>query len=44
MNGKVLIIVEKGGEDNTAKATKLVHAHVRINELKGLMAWISDNS
>jgi hypothetical protein len=44
MNEKVSTIAEKGGEDNTAEATKLVHAHIRTNELEGLMAWISDNS
>ena len=35
---KVSMIAEKGGEDNTAEATKVVHVHVRTNELKELMA------
>jgi hypothetical protein len=43
MNGKVSTIAEKRGEDNTAEATKVVHAHVRTNALEELMAQISDN-
>jgi hypothetical protein len=34
------MIAEKEGEDNTAEATKVVHAHVTTNELEELMAWI----
>jgi hypothetical protein len=30
--------------NNIAKATKVVHALVRTNELKKLMTWISNNS
>ena len=28
----------------SAEATKVVHAHVRTNELEELVAWIGDNS
>jgi hypothetical protein len=35
---KVSTIAEKGGEDNTAEATRVVHVHVRTNKLKELMA------
>jgi hypothetical protein len=35
---KVSMIAEKGGEDNTAEATRVVHVHVRTNKLKELMA------
>ncbi len=38
------MIAEKEGEDNTAEATKVVHAHIRTNELEELVAWIGDNS
>ena len=44
MNGKVLMIAEKRGEDNTAETTKVVHAHVRTNELEELIAQIGNNS
>ena len=37
------MIAGKVGEDNTAEATKVVHAHVRANELEELVAWIGDN-
>jgi hypothetical protein len=30
--------------NDTAEATKVVHALVRINELEKLVAWISNNS
>jgi len=41
---KVSMIAERGGEDNTAEATRVVHVHVRTNELKELMALIGDDS
>jgi hypothetical protein len=37
------MIAEKRGEDNTAEATKVVHAHVRANALEELVARISNN-
>ena len=43
INGRVSMIAEKRGEDNTAEATKVVHANVRANALEELMAWIGDN-
>jgi hypothetical protein len=32
---KVSMKAEQEGEDNTAEATKVVHAHIRTNELVG---------
>jgi hypothetical protein len=43
MNGKVSMIAEKRGEDNTAEATKVVHVHKRTNVLEELVAQIGDN-
>jgi len=43
MNGKVSMIAERRGEDNTAEATKVVHVYERTNALKELMAQIGDN-
>jgi hypothetical protein len=43
MNGKVSMIAEKRGEDNTAEATEVVYVHERTNVLEELVAQISDN-